>query len=97
MLHPSPTREVPPPSPSQKQCHGQGLSVLDCTRDLPASHSALGFHPLLPAVPCSANHNCLSPRPHDLQEAALVEEATLPRPLESCRAQEKAERLNGEH
>lgn len=74
------------------QPHGHRALARSCACGLPAPGLGRGWKPpLRPAVPRSANHDRLSPRPHDLLEASLVKEAALPRPLESCRAKGKEE------
>lgn len=89
MLQPCSTRDVSPiTSPmGTEHLHGAVLAASP-----PQGWVGTGKPPLHPAVPRSANHDRLSPRPHDLLEASLVKEAALPRPLESCRAKGKEER-----
>lgn len=46
-------------------------------------------------LPCSSRHHGLGPGRQDFLEAALVEESTLPGPLQSC-GQEAEARLSGQ-
>lgn len=43
-----------------------------------------------PGLPCASRHHGLGPGRHDLLEAALVEESTLPGSLQSCGQKAKA-------